>query len=274
LKNARLTLTALAIAASFSLTACGGANGSAPQEAPKVNAAESAAPSASPSPSPSTKKAVVPPAIKGVVTDGTSSFLQTTVDETNAGWEIDLSVTTDATKAKLDKADVQDAWEVAAKFLAEEGIDSPLRAGGAADNPEVFNKWVEENRSRFVTGAKFVPGEADKGNTLDSTWGIQQDDADFGLTYDNGGTKPRVTERTITQGQVEFNEDGSFAFSPSIEYKMAVKDATGKDKTVQGTARFVTTVVQEDGTWKIRKNSATFYPIKFMNSDGTTTQVR
>lgn len=276
MKNAKRSIwTAIFLAATLTTTtACGGIKDSAPQEVPKVIAAESAAPSVSPSPSASaTKKAPAPPAIKGIVTDGTSSFVQTTFDETDEDWDVDMTAANSGAKA-MSEAEVQEAWEAVATFLAEQGIDSELRAGSAADNPAVFNKWVEDNASKFVARAKFVPGEASKGNTLDNQWGIQQDDAELGLTYNNGGSKPRILERTIHQGQVELNADGSLTFSPSFEYKMAVKDASGKDRKAVNTAQFVTTAVKEDGAWKISKNKGTFRPLQLVNADGSTSQVR
>lgn len=278
MKNAkRLTLTALVIAAAIGLTGCGGINGSAPQEVPKVITTESAAPAVAASPSPSataTKKVVVPPATKGVVTDGTSSWLQTTIDSTDADWDVDLTTMTDADKAKVDKAKLQAAWESTATFIAEQGIDSELRSRSAEANPEVFAKWVADNAPTFVDGAKFIPGEASKGNFLSYQAGIQQDDAELGITYGTG-SKPRILERDFVLSAIEMNNAGTEAkFNVRVSYKMAYTDAKGASKVAEGSSDFVTTVVDESGKWKIKSNKGTFYPPKTINSDGTKSTLK
>jgi hypothetical protein len=282
MKNAKLTILPFALAAVLGLSGCGGViGGSAPMEAPMTSATGSAAPdasaSASPSPSASasaTEKVIVPPATKGVVTDGTSTWMQTTADETDADWDVDMMTMTDSAKAKADKSKLEGAWHATATFLAEQGIDSELRAGGAADNPEVFNKWVEDNASKFVEGAKFVPGEASKGNTLDTEWGIQQDDADLAITYGTA-SKPRILERDFVLNGIEFNEAGNeVTFSVSVSYTMAYTDATGADKVAEGSSNFVNTVVDEKGEWKVKKNKGTFYPLKTVNADGSKSTLK
>jgi hypothetical protein len=205
----------------------------------------------------------VDPIAKGVVTDGRDSWVQTSIDKNDPDFQVDLSNASDAVKA-MPKKDVDEAWEVVSKFLAEEGIDSPLRSSAAANNPDVFNKWVADNSSRFVKGAKFVPGDPDKGNTLDNVWGIKQDKKDAGLSYDTAGAKPRITQRFITTGTVDV-EDGGIKFLPTVSYKMAVKNAQGTEQIASDTINFSTTVVKEDGVWKISRNKGTFYPMQFKN---------
>jgi hypothetical protein len=214
----------------------------------------------------------VAPATKGVVTDGKDSWVQTTINDTDPDFEVNLSNASTAVKA-MPKKDVDEAWAVVVKFLTEEGIDSPLRSSAAANNPEVFNKWVADNSSRFVKGAKFVPGDPDRGNTLDSVWGIKQDKAVLGLSYDTAAAKPRIIERSITPGNISLEADGGLKFLPTASYKMGVKDSTGKAQVASDTINYNTIAIKEDGVWKIKRNQATFYPMQFLNADGTKTQV-
>lgn len=275
MRNTKTVFTSVAIAAAFLLSGCGGIKGSAPQEVPKVIAAESAAPSASPSPSPSaTKKAPAPPAIKGVATDGMSTWMQTTFDKSDADWDVDMTSMTDADEAKVDKPKLEGAWQAAAIFLAEQGIDSELRSRSAEADPDVFAKWVADNAPKFAEGAKFVPGEAGKGNFLSAQWGIQQDDAELGITYGTG-SKPRILERDFVLNAIKMNEAGSeVEFSVSVPYKMAYTDASGVALVAEGHSNFVTTVVDEGGEWKIKKNSGTFYPLQTINSNGTKSTLK
>ena len=161
MKRNKLVLSTTALALALGLSACStpaqpaGADSHAPMVAGQTQASQgsnNSAPSSSPSAASSPR---VAPVNKGVVTDGKSTWVQTTIDKTDPDFEVKLTNASTAVKA-LPKQDVQEAWEVVAKFLAEEGIDSPLRSAAAANNPAVFNKWVADNSSRFVKGAKFV----------------------------------------------------------------------------------------------------------------------
>jgi hypothetical protein len=266
------TLTALVLAGTLSACSTPVTSASNDNHAPVVAGQTQATQGTDSHPSPSARpdKSSMPrvdPITKGVVTDGKDSWVQTSIDKTDPDFLVDLSNVDDATKAKLSEAELQAAWEPVAKFLAEEGIDSPLRSAAAADNPEIFKKWVADNSNRFVKGAKFVPGDANQGNTLDNVWGIKQDKKESGLSYDTAGSKPRIINRFITTGTVEVGEDGSVKFLPSVAYKMAVKNAQGTEQIASDTIKFSTTSVKEDGVWKISRNQGTFYPMQFKNVD-------
>ena len=79
--------------------------------------------------------------------------------------------------------------------------------------------------------------------------------------------------RFISPGTIDIETNGSIKFLPTVSYKMTVTDSAGKARVVSDTINYSTTVIEEDGVWKIKKNQGTFYPMQFLNADGTKTQV-
>lgn len=255
MQNMKRTLAAITLAATatLGLNACGTPTESNIRSA---GAETSSSPSASPSAAPvETKKPDAPPAIKGVVTDLNGSYLQTTFDETDPSWELDYDYVPDSEASALSKEELNEAWQFAATFIAEEGIDSTLRTKGSTKDPAAMERWIAENSHKFVDGTRFVSSKEKGGNYFLPLDGLALDEKDYPYTYAYDASAPRVIDRDFQVPSVDVLDDGkSVKFSWVVDYKAAVKaTADGAAKVITEAPKFTITVTKVGEQWKISK---------------------
>jgi hypothetical protein len=272
MKNFKKTLTAMALLATLGLTACSAQD----SHAPKV-ITETAAPSASASPTSTptaAEKVIVPPAVKGPVADAKGRYEQTSFDSGDPSWGFPsgLQIPTEVSGA-YSTGEILEAYRASTTFLAEEGIDSTLRASGNADDDAQLAEWVAANKSKFVEGTKFLSqGETGKGYNFVAAEHLWTDKG-APYTYEYNGS-PRITERHITLRGISAAGGGDIKFDTRITATGPVLE-NGVKKTHENSQDFVTVMRNVNGEWKIVKESMQAYGLGiYKESNGSRIPVK
>jgi hypothetical protein len=243
-KTVALCLTAVLVAG---LTSCSATatetSPTASAESPTAAATESAAPAPSAAPA-----NTIP--VSGVTTTSKGQYLQTTFDASEEAWDLDPAIV-DPSAAAVDPAELLEGYRHILKFLAEEGIDSPLNGGGqtpaewwADHEQDIAETFREKLRQETIDENKqFVVRET----------GVQQYEG-YSYVYDPART--RLTSRSIAPSKVWLVDTiGTIAVESHVKYEFAVLPKPGTTaelrQTSSGTMAYSARKDLVDGKWRI-----------------------
>lgn len=237
MKNSRYALTAIGLGAVLLLgTGC--------------SATTPAAPISSEAGSSESKPSIAGTVVNGIPTkpelafDGKGKYVQTTLASDDPANTWDPAITTPRASHYWTVEEMQDGQKVAAKFVAEEVLDSEIN-----DNPgshEVIERWVSKNGDKIGAAARqafieslYVP-EANKEDFLFRGTHRQ---GKYELV--SGETQTRIASRTITltalrgdliEGReyVEYEFDVNTVYNAKVDGRDAQEVVTGKFQLILG----------------------------------------
>jgi hypothetical protein len=270
-KNLIATLTSLLLLGSLGLTACSTPDAHAPKVmSDTAVASASATPTATPTP---TEEVIVPPAVKGPAVDAKGKYEQTSFDSGDSSWGLPSGVQIPKeVSSAYSQDEILAAYRAGTTFIAEEGIDSILRASGNVDDDAQLAAWVAANKSKFVEGTQFLrQGKSGEGYNFvaaDNLW----TDTKAPYTYEYNGS-PRITERHIALREISAG-GGDIKFDLRIRASGPVLE-NGAKRTVENSQDFVIVMRNVNGEWKIVKETMQSYGLgNYLEANGTKTPVK